>query len=133
MPAPIAYNQLSIGAGSYANSGIGILSTYYGSGIFGSGYAFAPLAIAQGTDAFTQQNAMIAVIATMYSQAQSANGIGAGSLASLQATAGGYGFFNSGSVTRFLVLGPSASQIATGNILVTLLVVSAPPIIDVVG
>lgn len=134
-PAPIAYYYDSIGAGSFVQSGIAIMSYWYGSSVFGSGYAYAPIGIAAGT-AFASacsKNVMFGVVNSVYSQAQSVNGYGAGSLASVQATAGGYGFWNSGSVTRFLALGPSGSAVATGNLLVTLLLVSAPPYIDTVG
>lgn len=123
-PGIIAIASAQPAGGSYAQSALGILSMFYGSGIFGSGYVFIPIAVAGGS--VQSPLAGFAPLLSVASQAVSLGG------ASGQI---GYGVYNSASIVRFNFFaqsGASAATYPTSNvdIVVTYLLVSAPPFLD---
>ncbi len=125
VPTPIIMASMSSNAGSISIDALSLMNLYYGSGIFGSGYVYVPIAAAAfgstniGGSAFPIFG--IHVLTNMVSLARSLGGA-SGSI--------GFGILNSGSTARFGVLANSAGAVPTyasaANVMVTFLLASAP-------
>ncbi len=123
IPTPILFGSLSAATGSISVDALSLMNMYYGSGIFGSGFVYVPIAVAQNaTITGSQWPVGIGVIISIASYARSNAGL-SGSI--------GLGVFNSGSTARFAILGVSSpsgigTYVDTANVLVTFLLASAP-------
>lgn len=126
-PTPVVIASLSIQGSVYADA-YSIMAIYYGSGVMPSGYVLSPIGVklaGQGA-AGSFPPAVIAPLTSVLSLARSLGGH-SGQI--------GYGLFNSGSTSRFLVLAWSANGggtytiVSAENAIVTFLVASAPPYI----
>lgn len=123
-PTPVIMASMSSNTGSISIDALSLMNLYYGSGIFGSGYVYVPVAIlnlASGGGSALPIFPSPVVIASIASYARSNAGV-SGSI--------GMGIFNSGSTARFGVFGNSAGAVPTyasaGNMIVTFLLASAP-------
>lgn len=123
IPTPVLFASLSANTGSISVDALSLMNLYYGSGIFGSGFVYVPIAVAQNQSiAGSQWPVGVGVILSIASYARSNAGL-SGSI--------GMGIFNSGSTARFAVLGVSTpsgigTYVSTENVLVTFLLASAP-------
>mgnify|MGYP001567217994 CR=1 FL=1 len=123
-PTPVIVASLSIQGSVYADA-YSIMAMYYGSGVMPSGYVLTPINVALASQGVRGSfpPAVIAPLTSVLSLARSLGGH-SGEI--------GYGLFNSGSTSRFLVLAWSAGGggtytfVSAENAIVTFLVASAP-------
>lgn len=123
IPNPVIMASMSANTGSISIDALSLMNLYYGSGIFGSGYVYVPVAAAFGA-AFQGSTFPIFGIQVLTNMASLARSLG-GASGSI-----GFGIFNSGSTARFGVFGNSTGAVPTfasaANVFVTFLLASAP-------
>ena len=131
-PSPYLFASVSSPTGSVTVGAYQLMSAYYGGGIFGSGYVYVPIGVAvlmnSGNLSLGASGLVpiaLGAIGSVVSLAKSLGGVSGGI---------GFGPYNSGSTAHFAVLGLSmsgtvalATYCGSNDLLVTFLMVSAPP------